>query len=410
MRLLSGLLGKFIHRGTLRVIDAKGQSHTFGDGGEPRVTLRLHHRALHFQLFLNPELKAAEAYMDGTLTFEDGSTVFDLLYLFSINRGGLGAHPVQKAIRKVWRRMRSLHQANRSRAAVANARAHYDFSDQLYGLFLGQGMQYSCAYFNAPDDTLERAQQAKLQHIAAKLALEPGMTVAEIGGGWGGLANYLAKACGARVTSINVSAQQIAVARQRAADAGLDGKVDFVEADYRDFSGQFDRVVSIGMMEHVGAPFFDAYFGAVRDLLADDGYALIHAIGRMSPPGSTAPFFRKYIFPGSYAPALSEVFAATERAGLWVADAEILRLHYYYTIKHWRQRFAANREAAAGLYDERFCRMWEFYLAAVELIFLNGSNMVFQLLLSKTRDAVPITRDFIAEQTRRLEGQQAGGA
>ena len=403
MRLLSGLLTKFIHRGTLRVIDAKGKSHTFGDGAEPAVTLQLHDPRLHYQLFFNPELKIAEAYMDGTLTFSDGSSVFDLLYLFSINRQGLGSHPVQKALRNYWRKMRNRHQANRKVAAAANARSHYDLSDELYGLFLGCEMQYSCAYFNDPDDTLEQAQKAKLRHIAAKLALTPGMTVAEIGGGWGGLAVYLAKSCGAQVTSINVSPEQIAVAKQRAADAGVSDKINFVEIDYREFSGQFDRVVSIGMMEHVGAPFLDTYFEIVRGLLKDDGYGLIHSIGRMTPPGTTAPFFRKYIFPGSYVPALSEAFASTERAGLWVADAEILRLHYYYTIQHWRRRFADNRETAAKLYDERFCRMWEFYLAAVELIFLNGSNMVFQLLVAKTRDAVPITRDFIAAETRKLE-------
>jgi cyclopropane-fatty-acyl-phospholipid synthase len=406
VRLLSGLLTKFIHRGTLRVIDAKGHTHSFGDGGTPSLTLELHDPALYLQLFLNPELKAAEAYIDGTLTFADGGTAFDLLYLFSINRRGLGAHPMQKAIRNYWRKARNWHQANRAGKAQANARSHYDLSDELYQLFLGDDMQYSCAYFTSPDDTLEHAQQAKLRHIAAKLALEPGMTVAEIGGGWGGLAIYLARACGAQVTSINVSPEQIAVARRRAEEAGLADKIDFIEADYRDFSGSFDRVVSIGMMEHVGVPFFDTYFGAVRDLLTDDGYALIHAIGRMSPPGSTAPFIRKYIFPGGYVPALSEVFASTERVGLWVADNEILRLHYYYTIKHWRERFTANRAAAVNLYDERFCRMWEFYLAAVELGFLNGSNMVFQILLAKTRDAVPITRDFIAAETQKLK---AGG-
>ena len=403
MWLLSGLLTKFIHRGTLRVIDARGKSHTFGDGAKPKVTLHLHDPKLHFKLFFNPELTTAEAYMDGTLTFEDGSSVFDLLYLFSINRQGLGSHKMQKALRQYWRKMRNRHQANRTAKAAANARSHYDLSDELYGLFLGDGMQYSCAYFNDPGDSLEQAQQAKLRHIAAKLALTPGMSVAEIGGGWGGLAIYLAKSCGAQVTSVNVSPEQIAVAKRAAEKAGVSDRIDFVEADYRDFSGQFDRVVSIGMMEHVGAPFLDAYFEAVRGLLTDDGYALIHSIGRMSPPGTTAPFFRKYIFPGSYVPSLSEAFAATERAGLWVADTEILRLHYYYTIQHWRRRFAENRETAAKLYDERFCRMWEFYLAAVELIFLNGSNMVFQLLLAKTRDAVPITRDFIAAETRKLE-------
>jgi len=397
MLLLANLLKGFVRRGRLRLFDARGKLHEFGDdGGAASVTLRLHDSALHWKLFLNPELVAAEAYMDGTLTFEDGSTAYDLLYLFSINRPSLGAHPVQSLQRRLWRSARRRHQANSVDRAKRQARHHYDLSSDLYRLFLDEDLNYSCGFFHAPDDSLEAAQAAKLERAIAKLALEPGMSVCEIGGGWGAFAIELAKA-GAQVTSINVSPEQIKVAERRVAEAGVGDRVRFLLKDYREVEGSFDRVVSIGMMEHVGIGHIDDYFAKIRSLLRPDGFAFVHSIGRMSQPGTTGPFIRKYIFPGGYVPALSEVFAAAERQGIWVADMEVLRLHYYYTIRHWRQRFAAHRDEAAALYDERFCRMWEFYLAAVELGFLNGSNMVFQLLLSVQRDAVPIVRDYIFE-------------
>jgi cyclopropane-fatty-acyl-phospholipid synthase len=412
MRLLSRLLNTFVRTGTLRLHDAGGTLHTFGDGGPPQVTIRLHERSLHWRLALNPELYAAEAYMDGTLTFEDGGGVHDLLYLFSINRGGLAAAGPQKALRRARRALKRWQQANPLGKAAQNVRHHYDLSTELYRLFLDEDMQYSCAYFRDPEtETLEQAQWNKLVHATAKLGLSPGMTVAEIGSGWGGFAIHIATATGANVTAINVSPEQIRVARERAEAAGVSELVEFREIDYRELEGRFDRVVSVGMMEHVGVAHFGEYFGKIRELLTDDGYAFIHCIGRMSPPGSTAPFIRKYIFPGGYVPALSEVFAATEEEGLWVADMEVLRLHYYHTIRHWRQRFAANRDKARAVYDERFCRMWEFYLSAVELGFLHGSNMVFQLLLSKKRDAVPIMRDFMLDDERAmLRAKPAGKA
>jgi cyclopropane-fatty-acyl-phospholipid synthase len=399
MFLLSGLLDKFIRNGTLRLYDASGTLHTFGGKQPgPAVTLRINRRGLATTLFLNPELKAAEAYMDGGLTFEDGSGVYDLLLLFSVNRSGLAAHGGQKLLRRLWRALRRWHQANPTGVAAKQARHHYDLSTELYRLFLDDDMQYSCAYFRDPEhDTLEEAQRYKLIHATAKLQLKPGMSVVEIGSGWGGFAIHLARETGARVVGINVSPEQIKIARERAQAAGVADLVEFRELDYRDVAGTFDRVVSVGMMEHVGIAHFDEYFAKIRGLLKDDGYGFIHCIGRMSPPGTTGPFIRKYIFPGGYSPALSEVLAATERNGLWVADIEVLRLHYYHTIRHWRQRFASNRARAAQIYDERFCRMWEFYLAAVELEFLHGSHMVFQMLVAKTRDAVPIRRDFMID-------------
>jgi len=402
MRLLGNLLNRFVEKGRLRIYDAAGRCHEYGDAASSAlVTMRLHSKSLERKLFFNPELHAAEAYMDGLITFEDGSTYFDLLYLFSVNRAPFGSHPVQGLLRRGWKAWRRKQMQNDVAASKRQARQHYDLSTDLYRLFLDDGLNYSCAYYNSPDDSLETAQAAKLTHILAKLRLQPGMKIVEIGGGWGSLAISLAKA-GADVTSLNVSPEQIAIAQERVESAGVADKVRFLQRDYREFEGAFDRVVSVGMMEHVGVGHLDAYFAKVRDLLAPGGYAFIHSIGRMTPPGTTSPFIRKYIFPGGYVPALSETFAATERQGLWVADNEILRLHYYYTIRDWRLRFEAQRDAAAAIYDERFCRMWEFYLGAVELGFLHGSNMVFQLLLSKQRDAVPIIRDFIVDDERQL--------
>ena len=397
MRYLPHLLKRFITNGRLTVIDHDGSVAAFGSGQNgPDVTIRLTDARAERDIFFNPELKAAEAYMDGRLVFEKGGTVHDLLVLFSVNRKALGTHPLQKALRKLWKMLRSRHQANAAPEAAANASSHYDHSEAFYRLWLDESMAYSCAYFEHPEQSLEEAQQAKFRHIAAKLKLEPGMRVAEIGSGWGGLAIYLGKACGVHVTGINVSPQQLAESRLRAEAAGVSDRVTFIEQDYRTLEGQFDRVVSIGMMEHVGVDYFDSYFNAVQRLLKPGGFALIHAIGRMAPPGSTAPFIRKYIFPGGYVPSMSEVFASTERVGLWVGDCEILRLHYYWTIRHWRLRFMARRAECVALMGERFCRMWEFYLSAVELGFLTGSNMVFQLLLSHERGDVPVTRDFIA--------------
>jgi cyclopropane-fatty-acyl-phospholipid synthase len=397
MRLLTNLLRRFIRNGTLRLVDAAGAVHVFGGQGPgPAVTLRLHDAGLYTKLALNPELVAGEAYMDGRLTFEDGAGVHDFMLLFAANQQGLASAASQQLLRRAWKALRRRHQANSTARAAANARHHYDLSTDLYRLFLDDSLTYSCAYFEHPEtDTLEQAQATKIARIVAKLNLSPGMSVAEIGSGWGSLAIAIARA-GARVTAINVSPEQLAVARARAAEAGLADAIEFREIDYRALTGQFDRVVSVGMMEHVGIGHFADYFGTIRSLLAPHGFALVHCIGRMRPPGTTGPFIRKYIFPGGYVPSLSEVFAATEQQSLWVADMEVLRLHYFHTLRHWRQRFAANRAAAAALYDERFCRMWEWYLSAVEVGFQYGANMVFQILVSPRVDAVPIVRDYMS--------------
>jgi cyclopropane-fatty-acyl-phospholipid synthase len=412
MLLLPRLLSRFIKKGRLIVITHLGVRHTFGQGdGGPEVVMRLGDAKLERDLFFNPDLVAAEAYMDGRLTFEAGAGIYDFLYLFSINRSGLGSYPLQAMLRSTRRALRRIHQENALGKAGAKVASHYDHPAEFYRLWLDESMTYSCGYFSHPDEPLEEAQKNKLRHVTAKLALVPGMHVAEIGSGWGSLAIYLVKVAGVRVSAINVSPEQLAESQSRAAAAGVADRITFIGSDYREVAGRFDRIVSIGMMEHVGVSYFDEYFATVRRLLRPGGIALIHAIGRMSPPGSTAPFIRKYIFPGGYIPALSEVFAATERSGLWVSDCEVLRLHYYWTVRNWRRRFMERRAEVVTMMGERFARMWEFYLAVAELTFLHGPNMVFQLLLSVERDAVPLRRDYVAaeETTLSVRERTSGG-
>ncbi|MET0942306.1 MAG: cyclopropane-fatty-acyl-phospholipid synthase family protein [Mesorhizobium sp.] len=405
MRLLPNLLSRFVKNGRLTVVFEDDFRQSFGSGEDgPDVTIRLTDKAVEREIFFNPELKAAEAYMDGRLVIENGGKVYDLLSLFSVNRTGLAGHPVQKTLRKVWRALRRRQQNNKLGLAAKNVQHHYDIPTKFYELWLDETMTYSCAYYTGRDKSLLQAQMDKLRHIAAKLKLEPGMHVVEIGSGWGSLAIYLAKYCGVKVTAINVSTEQLAASRLRANEAGVADQIDFRDVDYREISGQFDRLVSIGMMEHVGVGHFDSYFTTIRGLLKEGGFALVHAIGRMSPPGTTAPFIRKYIFPGGYAPALSEVFASLERTGIWCADCENLRLHYYWTIRDWRRGYEAKRDQAVSMMGDRFCRMWDFYLASAELGFLNGSNFVFQILISARRDDVPVIRDYVADEERRLLG------
>jgi len=398
MRLLAHMLTRFVQNGTLRVFDANGKLHVFDGTPEPVVTLRLSDKALHHKLFFNPELYAGEAYMDGTLTFED-CTVYDFLRLFSMNRVSLGAHPLQGALRRAWKLFRTVQQYNPVRTAKTNVAHHYDLSGDLYKLFLDEDRQYSCAYFLDETDSLEQAQENKKRHIAAKLLIKPGQKILDIGSGWGGMALYLASLADVQVTGVTLSKEQYDVATRRAEALGLAGRVRFELRDYREIEGRFDRIVSIGMFEHVGVGHYDSFFTKIHTLLAEDGVALLHAIGHRSPPGTTSPWIRKYIFPGGYAPALSEVFAAVERQYLWATDVEILRLHYADTLRAWRRRFDANRAKIAALYDERFCRMWEFYLVSAELTFRHGSGFVFQMQLTRQPDAAPLTRGYIGEAT-----------
>ncbi len=403
---LSHLLKRFVNNGTLKVIGTDGKSHLFAGGPGPAVTLRLHDRALPLKIFLKPELAVGEAYVDGTLTFE-GCTVYDFLHLFAVNRRGLGTYPLQTVFRWFSRQLRSFQQYNPLANARRNVAHHYDLSRQLYELFLDQDLQYTCAYYENPDDTLERAQENKKRHVAAKLRLAPGQSVLEMGSGWGGLALYLAQAAGVDVTAVTLSEEQYKVSVERAQSLGLTDRVRFQHKDYREVTGRFDRIVSVGMLEHVGVRHYDELFARVRDLLTEDGVALIHAIGKRSTPSNAGPWLRKYIFPGAYTPALSEVFAAVERQGLWVTDVEVLRMHYAETLLEWRRRFEANRARIAAIYDERFCRMWEFYLIACEMVFRHGNGMIFHMQLTRQAEAVPLTRDYIAEAKRSLPQRES---
>lgn len=399
--LLSKLLRPLIRTGRLTVIDAKGRRHVFGTDATPSVTIRLHDPALDWCMFLQPGLCTGEAYMDGRLTVEDAS-LYDFLDLIGRNAAGARKGWVKGPFGRVDRLLRRLKQFNPVRRSRRNVAHHYDLSGELYDMFLDADRQYSCAYFADPDESLETAQQRKSQHIAAKLLIAPGMRVLDIGCGWGGLSLYLAKRLGADVTGITLSEEQWKVANARAEQAGMAGRARFHLRDYRDERGVYDRIVSVGMFEHVGVNHYDAFFRALGDSLAEDGVALLHTIGRYSGPGSTNAWLQKYIFPGGYCPALSEVTRSIERAGLWVTDVEVLRLHYALTLRHWRDRFLANRERIKDVYDERFCRMWEFYLAGSEISFRYLNCAVYQIQIAHNRDAVPLLREPMIEAERAL--------
>ncbi len=397
---LSHMLKSFVRVGALTVIDADGARHVFGGTPGPTVTMRLTDRSLYRKLFFSPELHAGEAYMNGTMRFEDGS-LRDFLTLFSVNRRALGAYPLQHALRRVSRMLKRFQQANPIGQAQRNVAHHYDLGNEFYALFLDRDMHYSCGYFMAADDSLEDAQRNKCRLLAAKLDLRPGQRILDIGCGWGGLGLYLAGLEDIEILGVTLSREQHALATERAHRAGLDDRVKFELRDYREVSGRFDRVVSVGMFEHVGVHHYGEFFAKINELIEDDGLAVLHSIGHMSPPGTASPWLRKYIFPGAYSPALSEVFAAVERHSLWVTDLEFLRIHYAETLAHWYQRFEANREQIAALYDEKFCRMWEFYLISAEMMFRTGSQLVFHMQLARQRDAAPITRDYVTDTQRR---------
>ena len=396
------LLNHVVKRGTLLVVDHNGKVATFGDGTGRPVTMRLHGTGLHLGLAINPYLRLGEAYMDGELTVDAPATIYDLLDLIL---GNLGTNYPSRAFRiyAALRRMkRRIDQHNPIGKAQRNVAHHYDLDGGIYDLFLDADKQYSCAYFAHPGMSLEEAQTAKKRHIAAKLMIEPGMRVLDIGCGWGGLALTLAEETGAEVVGVTLSREQHKVAMQRARDRGLADRVTFHLRDYRALEGTFDRIVSVGMFEHVGVGHYHEYFEAVKRLLADDGVALIHTIGRLDPPGATNPWIAKYIFPGGYIPALSEMAAAVEKTGICMTDLEVLRLHYAETLREWRRRFLAKRAEAARIYDERFCRMWEFYLAGSETSFRHEGMVNFQLQLTKRIDTLPMTRDYIGETERTL--------
>jgi cyclopropane-fatty-acyl-phospholipid synthase len=398
---LSNMLKAFVQVGSLTVYDANGRRHEYSGVPGPTAVMHIHDPSLYRKLFFNPELHAGEAYMDGRLDFGDGG-LRDFLTLFSHNRLALGSYPLQSVLRAISRSLKRFQQANRIGQAQRNVAHHYDLGNDFYELFLDEGMQYSCAYFENEDDTLEQAQRNKMRLLAAKMQLKPGLKILDIGSGWGGLALYLASIEDVDVTGVTLSQEQFELASRRARDAGLSDRVRFQLRDYREVSEQFDRIVSVGMFEHVGVHHYHEFFAKLNALMPDDGVAMLHSIGHMSPPGTASPWLRKYIFPGAYSPALSEVFDVVEQHHLWVMDLEFLRLHYAHTLREWSRRFDANRQRIEAMYDARFCRMWEFYLISAEMMFRTGSQLVFHMQLSRQRDAAPITRDYITQEQARL--------
>jgi cyclopropane-fatty-acyl-phospholipid synthase len=396
--MLNILLRHYIRRGTLTVHYPSGQTKTYGSGA-PAVAIRLKDRTAPMALGLDPDLKLGELYVDGRLTIEEGDIVqmMDLLVGNVASSGGpSGVHHGLRFLRRLFRAFGQWNPASRARAHVAH---HYDLSGRLYDLFLDAGRQYSCAYFADDAATLERAQADKKRHIAAKLNFDrPELKVLDIGCGWGGLALDIAREQRAEVLGITLSTEQIAAAEELARQNGLSERCKFRLMDYRALSGRFDRIVSVGMFEHVGALYYGDFFAKARDLLDEDGVMLLHTVGRADGPGATNAWIRKYIFPGGYAPALSEILPEIEKSGLIVTDVEVLRLHYAKTLAQWQKRFQANRAEIAALYDERFCRMWEFYLAGAEMAFRHEQQVVFQIQIARRVDALPLTRDYMLER------------
>ncbi len=405
---LVALLRHVIRAGHLTLTGPGGRRYEFGaPGAKPSAAIRIADRRTMRRIAFRPKLAIGEAFMDGALTIEHG-TIHDLIEILTINalryeQTALGRF--DRWLGWVTRRWQQHNPVSRARRNVAH---HYDLSGRLYDLFLDKDRQYSCGYFSNNDKTLDEAQHDKKRHLAAKLLLAHGHKVLDIGSGWGGLGLYLARIGKCDVTGVTLSTEQHKVANERAREAGLADRVRFHLRDYRDEPGTYDRIVSVGMFEHVGARHYREFFRKLKSLLAENGVALLHSIGRMTPPGNTNAWLRKYIFPGGYTPALSETIAAIEREGLWITDVEILRLHYAETLKEWHRRFQENRATIASIYDERFCRMWEFYLVGCEVSFRSTDQMVFQIQIAKRQDAAPLTRDYITdwERNRMLEERE----
>ncbi len=395
MILLHSLLKRVIQTGQLVVITPAGGTRTYGDSAAPPLTIRLHDTGAAWAIARNPELGAGDMFMAGRLTIENGNDIHNLLDLFTSNLRWAASNPIRKVLdqQKSWKAWWA--ERNPAWASRKNVAHHYDLSDRLYDLFLDIDRQYSCAYYQTDVVSLAQAQFDKKSHIAKKLLLKPGMKVLDIGCGWGGMALHLNKHHGVEVLGVTLSQEQLGVAKRRAEENGVADKVKFELIDYRAVQGQFDRIVSVGMFEHVGRPNFGTFFATVCRLMHDDGVALIHTIGRADGPGATDPWTAKYIFPGGYAPALSEMMPHIEKNYLYTTDVEVWRLHYAKTLWEWYERTRASKAQIIELYDERFYRMWTFYLAAARAAFLNLGHVNFQLQLAKKVDTVPLTRDYL---------------
>ena len=399
--LLDRALKYVVKSGQLAVTDYDGVVHHYGDGRGKPVAFRVNNRRAAAGIALDGDFYLGECYMDGSLEVLSG-TIYDVLEILLVNLEGRSYPAALRMIYKAHKAMKRLDQYNpigRSRKNVAH---HYDLSGQLYDLFLDRDRQYSCAYFEEGVTSLEDAQLAKKRHLAAKLQVKPGMKILDIGSGWGGLGIYLAETCGATVTGVTLSQEQHKVSTDRARQRGVGDRIEFRLLDYRQLDEKFDRIVSVGMFEHVGVVHYKEFFAKCAALLKDDGVALLHSINRSDGPGATSAWIKKYIFPGGYVPALSEVLPHIESNGLYVTDIEILRLHYAQTIAEWAKRFAAHRERAQALYDERFCRMWEFYLAASETAFRHSGMNNFQIQFCKSQHVLPLQRNYMIQDEERL--------
>ncbi len=410
MWLLNRLLPKLIRKGRLTVASPDGTMQSFGDGDPdwPDLTLRLHDAKVAGDIVRDPRLGLGEAYMDGRIAIEGGD-ILDFITFVRANRpwesgdyglkrkgalAGIGAEVIG--------RINRLNQRARSKSNVAH---HYDLSDRLYDLFLDADRQYSCAYWTDPANSLEQAQADKKAHIAAKLHLSPGQKVLDIGCGWGGMALYLNRMCDVDVLGVTLSEEQLKVARARAQAAGVADRVRFELIDYRDVQGRFDRIVSVGMFEHVGPTHYREFFRCCHNLLTTDGVMLLHTIGRVGKPGTTDAWTRKYIFPGGYSPSLSEIVTASERNKLMLTDVEVLRLHYAHTLRQWYKRVQDKQAEIEALYDARFFRMWSFYLAGATAAFESGGMVNFQLQYARNRHTLPITRDYMSQAETALRAK-----
>jgi cyclopropane-fatty-acyl-phospholipid synthase len=401
MKLLNQLLSGVIKVGTLEIEDANGELHVHGGSPIPFVRVKLHDPALHKKLYLDPEMAAGEAYLEGTLTIERG-TLRDFIELFGLNQSSPLNPSKSLIISFLANKLKTKLQENTLSRSRENVHHHYDISNDLYKLFLDSDLNYSCAYYRSLDDTLEQAQENKLRHISSKLDLKAGQKILDIGCGWGGMSIYLATHFDVQVLGVTLSVEQLKFAQNRVAELGLADKVRFELRDYREVQGEFERIVSVGMLEHVGLNSLPEYFYHVRRLMTEDGVALIHSICRADGPGKSAPWLKKYIFPGGYSPALSEAVAAVEKSRLWITDTEIWRLHYMHTLAAWSKRFAKNRAKASELMGERFCRMWEFYLVTSELSFIYFHHVNFQIQLSKSLQTLPLQRNYMIEVENQL--------
>jgi cyclopropane-fatty-acyl-phospholipid synthase len=409
MRLLDRMLARHVQRGELTIVDHAGRIHRYGkpDSELRPVTVRIADRTTPLRIARDPAVGTAEAFMDGRLLIEQGE-ILDLVLLIRRNRRWEDRSGPGKFLRRSSKLTKPIAHLNWKRKARRNVAHHYDIGNDFYRLWLEEDMQYSCGYFTDPANSLEQAQLDKKAHLAAKLHLKPGQRVLDIGCGWGGLALYLNRVADVDVLGVTLSEEQVKLARERAAEAGVADRVKFELMDYRDVAGTFDRIVSVGMFEHVGPPFYRGFFRKCSELLAPDGVMVLHTMGRMGKPGTTDRFIQKYIWPGGYIPALSEIVSASEPARLIMADCEALRLHYPPTVLHWYERFKARRDDVVRLYDERFYRLWLFYLAAGLSMFSDGGMTVYQLQYLRRRDAAPMRRDYMFEAERALHALDRG--